>query len=58
MKKLIKDTPWSVWVAIVFLLAVYVLMCSLAPMVGLILSLSIGSILSFLRIMHYLNHGN
>lgn len=58
MKKIIKDTPWGVWVAIVFLLAVYVLMCFMAPIVGFALTVGIGTILAIMRIAHYLSYGN
>jgi hypothetical protein len=61
MKQLIKnfkDMPWGVKVAIVFLLAVYVLMCFMAPMVGLGLTVGIGTILAIARVVHYLEHGN
>jgi hypothetical protein len=58
MKKLIKDTPWGVIVAAVFLLAVWVLMCFMAPIVGLALTVGIGTIPSFVRILHYLSTGN
>ena len=58
MKKLIKDTPWGVMVAIVFLLAVYVLMCFMAPIVAFGLTVGLGTILAIMRIAHYLNYGN
>jgi hypothetical protein len=58
MKKLIKDTPWGVWVAIVFLLAVYGGMCFIVPMIGLGLFVGIGTILAIMRIAHYLSYGN
>lgn len=58
MKTRFKDVPWGVYVAAVFLLAVYVLMCMMAPMVGLGLGVGIGTILSILRVLHYLNYGN
>jgi hypothetical protein len=58
MKTQFKDVPWDVKVAAVFLLAVYVLMCLMAPMVGLGLGVGIGTILSILRVVHYLNYGN
>jgi len=58
MKKLIKDTPWGVIVAIVFLIAVYVTLCVMAPWVGLGLGGAIGTYLSISRIGHYLTHGN
>jgi hypothetical protein len=58
MIKLIKSMPWGVKVASVFLLAVYVLMCMMAPMVGLGLGVGIGTILAILRVLHYLSHGN
>lgn len=58
MKTRMKDMPWGVYVAAVFLLAVYVLMCLMAPMVGLALTVGVGTILSILRVLHYLNYGN
>ena len=58
MNERIKDIPWGVWVAAVFLLAVWVLMCFMAPMVGLALTVGIGTILSIGRVLHYLSHGN
>ena len=58
MKKLIKDTPWGVMVAVVFLMAVWVLMCITAPIVGLALTVGIGTILSIARVIHYLSTGN
>jgi uncharacterized membrane protein YGL010W len=58
MNERIKDMPWGVKVAAVFLLAVYVLMCFMAPIVGLALTVGIGTILSIARVIHYLNHGN
>jgi hypothetical protein len=35
-----------------------VLMCFMAPIVGLALTVGIGTILSIARVIHYLNHGN
>ena len=58
MKTQFKDIPWDVKVAAVFLLAVYVLMCSMAPIVGFALTVGIGTILSIARVSHYLIHGN
>jgi Na+/melibiose symporter-like transporter len=58
MKTQFKDVPWDVKVAAVFLLAVWVLMCFMAPMVGLALTVGIGTILSIARVFHYLIHGN
>ena len=58
MNEQIKSMPWGVKVAAVFLLAVYVLMCFMAPIVGLALTVGIGTILSIARVIHYLNHGN
>jgi hypothetical protein len=52
----IKSMPWGVKVAAVFLLAVYVAMCFIVPMVGLVLTVIIGTILSILRVVHYLNY--
>ena len=58
MKTQFKDVPWDVKVAAVFLLAVWVLMCFMAPMVGLALTVGGGTILSIARVIHYLIHGN
>jgi hypothetical protein len=58
MKEHIKSMPWDVKGAIVFLLAVYVLMCFMAPWVWLGLTVGIGTILSIARVIHYLSHGN
>jgi len=61
MKKLIeliKDTPWGVIVAIVFLLAMFVTLCVMAPWVALGLGAVVGTFLSILRVLHYLNWGN
>jgi hypothetical protein len=58
MKERFKDIPWDVKVAAVFLLAVYVLMCMMAPMVGFALTVGGGTILSIARVFHYLIHGN
>ena len=58
MIKQIKSMPWGVKVAAVFLLAVYVLMCVMVPMVGIALGIGIGTILSIIRVAHYLHFGN
>jgi uncharacterized membrane protein YGL010W len=58
MKTQFKDVPWGVWVAAVFLLAVYVLMWVMMPIVGSALTVGIGTILSIARVLHYLSHGN
>lgn len=57
MNRLIKDTPWGVIVAIVFLMAVYVLMWVMMPIVGSALTVGIGTILAIARVSHYLSHG-
>jgi hypothetical protein len=54
----IKNMPWGVKVAAVFLLAVYVLMWVMMPIIGSALTVGIGTILSIARVIHYLNHGN
>jgi hypothetical protein len=54
MIKQIKSMPWGVTVAIVFLLAVYVLMCIMAPIVGFASTVGLGTILSIARVAHYL----
>lgn len=56
--ELIKDTPWGVTVAIVFLITVFVTMCFVAPKMALFLVAVIGTPLSILRVLHYLSHGN
>jgi hypothetical protein len=58
MKTRFKDVPWGVWVAAVFLLAVWVLMWVMMPIVGSALTVGIGTILSIARVLHYLSHGN
>jgi hypothetical protein len=58
MNERIKDIPWGVWVAAAFLLAVYVLMWVMMPIVGSALTVGIGTILSIARVLHYLSHGN
>ena len=57
MKTRFKDVPWGVWVAAVFLLAVWVLMCFMLPIVGFVLTVGIGTLLAIIRISHYLSHG-
>ena len=56
--ELIKDTPWGVTVAIVFLITVFVTLCFVAPVATLIVGGLIGVVLSILRIGHYLTYGN
>jgi len=56
--KEIKSMPWDVKVAIVFLLAVWVLMCFMAPIVGSALTIGGGTILSIARVVHYWANGN
>jgi hypothetical protein len=56
--ELIKDTPWGVTVAIVFLFTVFVTMFVMAPVATLIVGGLIGVVLSILRIGHYLTYGN
>ena len=58
MKTRFKDVPWGVKVAAVFLLAVWVLMWVMMPIVGSALTVGIGTILSIARVLHYLSHGN
>jgi hypothetical protein len=58
MIKLIKSMPWGVKVALVFLLAVYVLMCIMVPWIGLGLGVGVGTILSILRVAHYFQFGD
>ena len=58
MIKQIKSMPWGVWVAAVFLLAVYVLMWVMMPIVGSALTVGIGTILAIARVAHYFQFGN
>jgi len=58
MKEQIKSMPFGVKVATLFLLAVYALMCMMAPIVWFALTVGLGTILSIARIIHYLSHGN
>ena len=58
MKEQIKLIPWGVKVASAFLLAVYVAMCIMVPMIGLGLGVGIGTILAIMRVAHYLHFGN
>ena len=57
MKEQFKSMPWGVKVAVVFLLAVYVAMTIMVPMVGLGLAVGIGTILSIMRVAHYFQYG-
>jgi hypothetical protein len=54
--ELIKDTPWGVVVAIVFLFTVFVTMFVMAPVAMLFLGGLIGVVLSILRISHYITY--
>ena len=54
--ELIKDTPWGVVVAIVFLFTVFVTMFVMAPVAMLFLGGLIGVVLSLLRISHYITY--
>lgn len=56
--ELIKDTPWGVTVAVVFLITVFVTLCFVAPVAMLFLGGLIGVVLSILRVLHYMNYGN
>jgi hypothetical protein len=58
MKERIKSMPEGVRVAIVFLIAVYVAMCFMAPIVGLALGIGLGTILAIIRVAHYLHFGD
>jgi hypothetical protein len=58
MKEEIKSMPLGVKVAAVFLLAVYVLMWVMMPIVGSALTIGIGTILSIMRVVHYFQYGN
>jgi hypothetical protein len=56
--ELIKDTPWGVTVAVVFLITVYVTLCVMAPLAGLWVGAGVGTVLSILRVLHYFTWGN
>ena len=58
MIKQIKSMPWGVKVAVVFLIAVYVAMCFMVPMIGLGLGVGLGTILAIMRVAHYFQFGN
>jgi hypothetical protein len=58
MKTQFKDVPWGVYVASIFLVLVWVMMCFVYPAVLFSLTFSIGTLLSILRVLHYLSHGN
>jgi hypothetical protein len=58
MKTRFKDVPWGVYVALVFLVLVWVMLCFVYPAVLFGLTVSIGTLLSILRVLHYLSYGN
>jgi hypothetical protein len=58
MKTQFKDVPWGVYVASVFLVLVYVMMCFVYPAVLFGLTVGIGTLLSITRVLHYLSNGN
>lgn len=58
MNKRIKSMPWSVKIAALFLLTVYVTMCIMAPMVGLAVFVGVVIFLAIVSVLHYLIFGN
>ena len=58
MNEQIKSMPWSVKVAVLFLLTVYITMCVMVPGFGIVISVIIGIVLSVLRIFHYFVYEN
>lgn len=58
MKTDFKSAPWGVYVAVVILVLFYVMMGIAFPMLTFVLTTTIGAVLSFLRICHYLMNGN
>lgn len=57
MIKEIKEMPWGVMVAIVFLLSLYVTLFAMAPMFWLCFSLAVGAYFAVLRLAHYFRYG-
>jgi hypothetical protein len=57
MKELIKNAPWTVRVSALFLLIIFGLMCFMVPMVGVALFVTIGTMLSLIRVLAYLLNG-
>ena len=58
MNEQIKSMSRSVKVAIVFLLLLYVAMCFMVPIFGLVLGIGAGTILSIIRVWYYLTYGD
>lgn len=53
-----KSVPWGVYVAIVILVAFYVMTAIAFPIGMFVLTVIAATVLSFLRICHYLENGN
>ena len=58
MKTNFKSVPWGVYVAVIFLVLFYVMIGIAFPMLTFVLTTTIGTVLSFMRISHYLRNGN
>jgi len=58
MKTKFKDVPWGVYVAAVFLVLVWVMLCFVYPALLFGLTVGIGTVLSLARVLHYLSYGN
>ena len=54
----LKKMPPGVKVAVLFLIACFVALCYMSPVVALALGLGAGVACSFIRISHYLENGN
>ena len=57
MKELIKNAPWTVRVSALFLLIIFGLICFMEPILGLALVVTIGTMLSLIRVLSYLLNG-
>jgi hypothetical protein len=58
MKTQFKNVPWGVYVAAVFLVLVWIMMCFVYPALFFGLTVGIGTVLSIGRLLHYFSYGN
>lgn len=58
MKTDFKSVPWGVYVAIVILVLFYGMICVAFPVGMFVFTVTAATVLSFLRICHYLINGN
>jgi uncharacterized membrane protein HdeD (DUF308 family) len=57
MEELIKNAPWTVWVSALFLLILFGLICFMEPILGLTSVVTIGAMLSLIKVLDYLFNG-